>query len=202
MSVFFPREFNTIFRLADEIEKASRHQGQQCSPVRTFKPKFDAKENEHTFELLGELPGVDQKDINIEWLDEHTIAVSGRAESRSETSSPAEKPAEDQAAEETQSETASYHRPSVEDEFVEVESEKTVAEATAAKAEETKQAEQPAQPKAKWWVTERSTGSFRRTFTFPGRVDRDAVTASLKNGVLLVTIPKAAPLEPRRITVY
>lgn len=37
---------------------------------------------------------------------------------------------------------------------------------------------------------ERTTGSFRRRFTLPARVDDDAVKASTKDGVLTITVPK------------
>ncbi|KAF7712131.1 Uncharacterized protein PECH_004233 [Penicillium ucsense] len=42
-----------------------------------------------------------------------------------------------------------------------------------------------------WWCAERSTGEFRRSFSFPRPVDRDHVEAMLKNGVLYIQIPKA-----------
>ena len=40
-------------------------------------------------------------------------------------------------------------------------------------------------------VTERSYGSFNRTFRLPDTVDEDKVTAALENGVLRVTLPKS-----------
>jgi HSP20 family protein len=45
-------------------------------------------------------------------------------------------------------------------------------------------------------VTERSYGAFRRAFAFPATVSRDGVTADFNDGVLTVTLPKAAE-EPR-----
>jgi HSP20 family protein len=44
-------------------------------------------------------------------------------------------------------------------------------------------------------------GDYRRTFTLPERVDRDAITATLRNGVLSLTVPKAAAALPRKISV-
>lgn len=41
-----------------------------------------------------------------------------------------------------------------------------------------------------WWISERSTGNFRRSFSFPSSIDRDAITANLKDGVLAITVPK------------
>ena len=53
----------------------------------------------------------------------------------------------------------------------------------------------------RYWVSERSTGEFQRSFKFPTRVDQDAVKASLRNGILSVTVPKATAPTPKKITV-
>ena len=52
-------------------------------------------------------------------------------------------------------------------------------------------------------VTERIWGSFERTVTLPDDADTDAVTASARDGVLTVTVPRRAPEKPavRSITV-
>lgn len=49
--------------------------------------------------------------------------------------------------------------------------------------------------------SERPAGRFHRRFTLPDTVDSDAVSASGRNGVLEVVIPKRPQLQPRRITV-
>ncbi|KAI1326207.1 30 kDa heat shock protein [Xylariaceae sp. FL0255] len=56
-------------------------------------------------------------------------------------------------------------------------------------------------PASKYWVYERSTGSFVRSFTFSSRVDHDNVSASLNNGILTVVVPKAKKHESRRIAI-
>jgi HSP20 family protein len=48
---------------------------------------------------------------------------------------------------------------------------------------------------------ERSTVRFARSFELPARVDADKVTATLKQGVLTLTLPKAAEAQPRQISV-
>lgn len=48
---------------------------------------------------------------------------------------------------------------------------------------------------------ERATGRFHRRFALPDTVDADAVSASGKNGVLEITIPKRAQVQPRKIAV-
>ena len=50
-------------------------------------------------------------------------------------------------------------------------------------------------------VSERSYGSFTRTFNFPARVDVVNVRASLKNGLLSINVPKAAAFKTRRIAI-
>jgi len=48
---------------------------------------------------------------------------------------------------------------------------------------------------------ERVSGKFVRTFTLPENVQTDAISAQFKDGVLELSIPKAAKPEPRRIEV-
>jgi len=48
---------------------------------------------------------------------------------------------------------------------------------------------------------ERAYGSFYRRFTLPDTADAERVSASGKNGVLEVTIPKQEKVQPRRIEV-
>jgi HSP20 family protein len=48
---------------------------------------------------------------------------------------------------------------------------------------------------------EYDTTGFERSFTIPSEVDRDHIDATVKNGVLTLTLPKHKSLQPRRITV-
>ncbi|MCW8828213.1 MAG: Hsp20/alpha crystallin family protein, partial [Gammaproteobacteria bacterium] len=48
---------------------------------------------------------------------------------------------------------------------------------------------------------ERSYGSFFRRFTLPDTADTDKISAKADNGVLTVTIPKHAKVQPRKIEV-
>jgi HSP20 family protein len=48
---------------------------------------------------------------------------------------------------------------------------------------------------------ERPSFEFTRTFGFPTRIDPEKVTATVKDGLLVVTLPKAAEVRPRQITV-
>ena len=48
---------------------------------------------------------------------------------------------------------------------------------------------------------ERQTGEFVRSVTLPAEVDADKVEASLKDGVLTITLPKAESARARKIAV-
>jgi HSP20 family protein len=49
--------------------------------------------------------------------------------------------------------------------------------------------------------TERYVGSFRRTVSLPVRVDAGKVSATYRDGILTVTLPKAEEAKPKRIEV-
>ena len=48
---------------------------------------------------------------------------------------------------------------------------------------------------------ERVHGTFLRQFSLPDTVDTDSINASVRDGVLVIEIPKHAKPEPRKITV-
>ena len=48
---------------------------------------------------------------------------------------------------------------------------------------------------------ERSNFSFAQTYELPARIDPDKVEASLKQGVLTLSLPKVAEAQPKRVTV-
>ena len=49
--------------------------------------------------------------------------------------------------------------------------------------------------------TERAAGRFVRTFDLPVEVDADKVTAQYRNGLLLLTLPRAEAVKPCRVMV-
>jgi Molecular chaperone (small heat shock protein) len=49
--------------------------------------------------------------------------------------------------------------------------------------------------------TERGTGSFSRSFTLPYEVDASKVEATLKDGLLKMTLPKSEAAKPRQISI-
>ena len=48
---------------------------------------------------------------------------------------------------------------------------------------------------------ERAGWKFSRAFTLPTKIDAERTTATLKNGILTITLPKAPEAQPRQISV-
>ena len=195
MSLFprFTQEFAPIFRLFDEYDRqAFRNIDRDfANTARSFTPKFDVKETKEGYELHGELPGIEQQDINIEWTDNNTITISGRHEHvREEGQRP-------QGFIENAPEQKKL-QPSVEDESATSTNDNTVAKQPEQAQDIAKQGEGQ---KSRYWVSERSVGEFHRSFAFPARVDQDAVRASLKNGILSILVPKTTAPQSRKINI-
>jgi len=53
----------------------------------------------------------------------------------------------------------------------------------------------------RYHLVERSYGSFTRSFTLPPGVDEEQILANFDNGILTITIPKAALPQPRKIQI-
>jgi HSP20 family protein len=219
----FTQEFSPLFRLVEDYDRATRQLANTwATPLQHFQPKFDVTETPTSYELNGELPGIDQKDVSIEWTDGNTLAISGRTEKHHEegpapTVSSTEVPTASGAiqaapeADATTSDSASidsasnYHKPSVVEEGADEAS--TVADDNANTAQLTPattnagEVAKSAPSQAKYWISERTVGQFHRSFSFPVRVDHEAVKASLKNGILSIVVPKAKAVQPRRIPI-
>ncbi|KAI9720913.1 MAG: hypothetical protein M1828_005483 [Chrysothrix sp. TS-e1954] len=224
-------DFAPLFRLLDDftsprsfdaIASPVFHRGANVAQQQRYQPRFDIKEAENAYELRGELPGVEPADVEVAFTDEQTLVIKGRIER--ESSSGAQPQAvtatsEQSAAENTEAfrdtddaasdfSSSSYQKPTVEDEdaATTTQGQPTPAESTA-EGESSKapvarhEAKGLAKPESQYWISERSTGEFQRTFNFPARVNQDGVTASLRNGILNLTIPKAAAPTSRRIAI-
>ncbi len=55
--------------------------------------------------------------------------------------------------------------------------------------------------KGKYYRQERPTGVFQRLVNINTSIDRDNVSATLRDGVLTITLPKAAETKPKKILV-
>jgi len=252
MMSFFPRQFCAptadtsfvpLFRLLEDFDNYSREAQnapaapaspaapacrrqrtrQPRSQLSTFNPRFDVRETENTYELHGELPGLERENVNIEFTEPQTIVIRGRVErsygpeaNKTSNETPVETaPAETTEPTETEKRRNS-HQATVEDDpedentpassraaspWTEVAKPATQEVTKPASEEVTKAAPAEPQDQSRYWRWERSVGEFTRTFSFPARVDHDGVTASLNNGILSVTVPKAKNIAPRRIEI-
>lgn len=212
--------FTPLFRLLDDFDNyrtevqgnnnGSGAKGSRAISARTFNPKFDVRETENTYELHGELPGIERENINIEFTEPQTIVIHGHVERTYQSGTPPsgllESGSKSSGAitEGGEQHHTKPHKVTVEDEASEQakeEAKKQGKEQGTVAKKDAHQQEQPQQPKEKYWVSERSVGEFSRTFSFPTRIDQDGVTASLSNGVLNITVPKAKKHESRRIAI-
>lgn len=140
--------FSPLFRLLDDYEthlsapaptKASRCKSTSTStpagstPTRVirrtvFTPAFDVRELNDAYYLDGELPGVDQSNIEIEFTDPQTLVVKGRTERNYASTSAASPQVETEteteprgqdtpttSASTSRTPSPSWHQPTVED---------------------------------------------------------------------------------------
>ena len=182
--------FRSLFRVMDDLATNYENTMPSSTAIRAFSPKFDVIEEKNAYKLHGELPGLDQKDVSIEFTDQHTLVIKGRTETRYEHSGPDN--------EEIKKISNGSHKPTVEDESAETSKETAMVTSEANK----KDVVSSGQQNTKYWVSERSVGEFHRSFSFPSRVDHDGVKASLKQGVLSIEVPKlAASKGSRKINI-
>ncbi|KAK2611154.1 hypothetical protein N8I77_004527 [Diaporthe amygdali] len=216
---FFPRSyfapessFTPLFRLLDDYDNYSREvstqQGQgnrqtsrRSAALPSFTPKFDVKELENSYELHGELPGIEKDNIHIEFTDDSTIVISGKVERHYTSGTPPNEDGSVQMSgaitEAGEKEHNNSHKATVEDE----ESEKAKEQGASTEVAKTSKQQELQKPAERYWVSERSVGSFHRTFSFPSRIDQEQVTANLNNGVLTINVPKVKKQEGRRIAI-
>jgi HSP20 family protein len=129
LRAFWPQEMDRFFD--DAFGNAPAAQGAQG-----FTPRIDVSESDEAYLVRADVPGVEEKDIQIS-LEEGVLTIQGKLESEKE--------------------------------------------------EERKGLR----------YAERVRGSFQRTIELPGELDATKVTASYKQGVLTVTLPKLPAPKPQ-----
>ena len=210
MSLFpraFTSEFTPLFRLLDDYASHSAATANRSlNAARTFQPRFDIKETKDSYELHGELPGVARDGLSIEFTDNHTLSIKGRTESyREEGTRPGQIEAAPEgtpaAIEGGAHNNEHYHKPTVEDEEGAAANTTTTVAQTSSNNKNEVSKTDGQQPQTRYWLSERSIGTFARTFQFPSRVDQDNVKASLANGILSIVVPKATAPQARKIAV-
>ncbi|CAG9946238.1 unnamed protein product [Clonostachys rosea f. rosea IK726] len=214
---FFPRTFyNTeasftpLFRLLDDFDTYSRSgsnsNGTTRSHISHWQPKFDVRETSDAFHFHGELPGLTKDEISIEFPEHQSMTIRGKTERTYTSGTPPagllESTNQDTPAAVTEAgERRNSHQATVEDEANAERSDNTaVAAPDNDNNNSVAKADLPAD-NSKYWLTERSIGEFSRHFSFPSRINPDGVTASLKEGILTIDVPKAKKHESRRVAV-
>lgn len=182
----FNDTFSQLDRLSSELNAQINDGGSNLDKILTMAPKFDVKETESDFILEGELPGVEKKDISLDFVDDNTLVLQARTEkvrqegNLSPDSGDREGEKRTDEALKGDAEQANGNRGQDKDKG---------DVSTVATTDKNKEVLQPA-PKTQYHITERSVGTFRRVFTIPGEIKHAEVKASLKNGVLTVKVPK------------
>lgn len=207
-------EFSSLFRFLDDYtDHVTRRFDDTFSDfsrnmTSTFAPKFDLKETAEAYQLDGEVPGIEKEALQLEFLDENTLQIKGRTERNFSSGNPSSDAedvtmtgagAEPEVTNNTTVDSASTQNPAETSATEGAETTKAVAQT----AETSSLATTENTDNGRYWVTERSVGEFSRTFSFPAPIDQESVKASLKNGVLSITVPKKVVEESatRRITI-
>jgi HSP20 family protein len=120
-------------------EASSPVETERTKTMKVFIPRVDICETKDAIILLADMPGVDEKSIDIT-LEKNVLTLSGRVEP----------------------DTYEGYRAA---------------------------------------YTEYEAGDYERAFTLSDEINRDGIEASVKNGVLRLTLPKAEPVKLRKINV-
>jgi len=185
---------DTLAHLLHDFHVQSSRSAGDRDPVthRTVaRPHFDLLENKTLYVIYGELAGLSRKDVEVE-VNDHlfTITISGHLKRL------APPPAQREAgAAATDDGVGVVHRdqaaqPAAAAGQVGGKAPEGAA-AAAPTAEGDSGTEKVLDQDVHWHVTERKVGEFRRAFQFPiETVDMAAVSASMRDGLLCVTVPK------------
>jgi len=105
-----------------------------------FSPAFDVKETKDSYSFKADLPGIQEKDVDVT-MTGNRLTVTGKREQEKEDKSD------------------------------------------------------------RYYAYERTYGSFTRSFTLPDGADVEKLRATLEQGVLTITVPKKAEVQPKKIAV-
>ena len=132
-----------MVRMQRELNRAYKRsmseQNEESHDSTVWSPRVDVAENAEQYTLEIDLPGIDKKDVKINYTDD-VLSIAG--------------------------------------------------ERRVQKFENVKQQH-----------VERSYGKFYGKFSFPGKINADAISAKYTNGVLTVSVPKADEMKPRSIEI-
>lgn len=201
---FFPQAYLSpeagLFQILSELDQPQQKTCVRRQTPRTFTPKFDVTETTQAYELFGEVAGLEQKDLSIEFADAQTLIVKGKTERGTSTTTQAPEATQPESTDASSEKSRSA---TVEDaEYDEADTPLATPASTVTTAETpSEEQKQDKTPKPKYWVAERRVGTFERSFSFLQRIDQDAVQASLHNGVLHVVVPKSQKSKKVAVSV-
>ncbi|KAL1965606.1 hypothetical protein VTN77DRAFT_5283 [Rasamsonia byssochlamydoides] len=226
---FSPGDFSSLFRLLDDYDvhrstrpSASHHHNNNKHRLtpRSFAPKFDVREANDSYLLDGELPGVQQKDVEIEFTDPYTLVIKGRSEYEYNNDDEQDEDMTDDSQDDSSSSRSKSLQPTVEDaddEDATGNESTTITKVLSTSSDNNnnnnnnnkltksttkgKAVQKSSKQSVKYWISERRVGEFRRTFSFPTRVNQDAVKASLRNGILSIVVPKEPAHVVKKIRI-
>lgn len=155
--------FDSLFN--DCMENAFGFSGK-----RVFAPKVDVTESEKSYTIEMELPGRDEKSVDIQ-IEKGVLTISSKSEENSGSGVPDGKPenvkAEDGKAEKPEKSSENENR----------------------------------KEDRKYLVRERKVFEFSRSFSLPEDVDEENASASFRNGILSVILPRKEKPLPKKISV-
>lgn len=195
-------DIDALIRLLDDDETVKGQSPRLSTPSSSSSSrKFDVKECKDAYELRGELPGLEQKDISIEFVDAKTLVIKGSLAKAEDTKPNAdddnEGPADGEGPAAIEDKTDDKSDGSSSSASAASSSNQTTVEDWPEEGKIAKKGKsfgtigkQNEESFYKYLIRECSTGKFKRTFTFPHKIDRNGVKASLTNGILTVLFPK------------
>jgi len=158
--------FNDFDRFLDDFWKTV--------PTRNVRvPSVDVQEQESGYILDAELPGFEEKDIDVR-VEDHVLTIESRKNTETEKGSKAD----------TDSAKGNGTAKQAAD------SEEKLSSRSSGRSSENS-----------YLIRERNVTSFRRTFKLPEGVDEDNIQGEYRNGILHLEIPKAPEKQPKKIAV-
>ncbi|TPX39981.1 hypothetical protein SeLEV6574_g06879 [Synchytrium endobioticum] len=134
--------------------------------VLSRQPAVDVRETDKEYEIVAEVPGVKKENINLEIVNDNTVVLQGHYEDEVKV------PLSD---------------------FADTESKSTDGSGAGSGVTTSSSSEVVSEGRGRGGVVlanERVAGSFRRVFQFPQHIEPSKISASLKDGLLQVHIPK------------
>ena len=137
-----PDAFRNLSSLQEQVNRLfqSNSSGRENSNLTSWAPAVDIYETENELVVNADLPGIDEKDLDIQ-VENDTLSIRGERK---------------------------FDQKVNEDHYLRV---------------------------------ERTYGSFSRSFGLPNTVNKEAVKAHYRSGVLTVELPKRAESKPKQIRV-